>query len=106
MRSNQHATITRPNSIFSDSISLPTAYYETTTPYLTQNSFPQFISSLDEIPIETNEIFENNNLDYDDDLNKDNFEDLFDNDADIGVDFIEAYNPNVKVNNNIIKIIK
>ena len=100
MRSSQHTTITRPQSVFSDSsISLPTAYYETTTPYLTKNSFPQFINSLNEIPIETDEIFDNNNLDYDDDLNKDvNFEDLFDNDTDIG-DFVEAYNPNVKVLN-------
>lgn len=100
--SSQHTTIIRPQSIFSESsISLPTAYYEHTTPYL-KSSFPQFNGNqLDEFPEEdeSNEIFDNNNLDYDDDLynsRNNNFEDLFDNDNQNN-DFVEAFNPNVKI---------
>lgn len=78
---------------------MPTAYYEHTTPYL-KKTFPQY-DGPDDFTIDEegpNDIIDNNNLDYDDDLNLDinNFDDLFDNDTDIG-DFVEAYNPNVVV---------
>lgn len=100
--SSQHTTIARPQSVFSDSsISLPTAYYEHTTPYL-RSTFPQFdipdnSDRIDELEEPDDEIIKNNDLDYDDDIELNNFEDLFDNDADVG-DLVEAFNPNVKVN--------
>ncbi len=83
---------------------MPTAYYEQTTPYL-KSTFPQFASSLDDVILEeSNDIFDNNDLDYDDDLNSKNLDNLFDNDDEDNMNlnaFIEAYNPNVKVRNTL-----
>ena len=66
-----------------------------------KSTFPQFSTSLDDVLVEeSNDIFDYNDLDYDDDLGGKNLDDIFNNDINDSTganDFIEAYNPNVKV---------
>jgi hypothetical protein len=82
-RSSQKTTIGRPQSVFTDSsFSLPTAYYEQTTPYGEYNR-------------------KNKNEDYN--FDDDSFN-AFDDDDDKMDNIIEAFNPNVKVNNRIYSL--
>ncbi len=80
--SSQHTTIVKPRSVFSDSssFSLPTAYYEQTTPYQPN--------------LAANELDENEN--FDENPESYNFNPVDDN-YDLS-NFVEAYNPNVQVN--------
>ncbi len=84
--SSQHTTIVRPQSIFTNSsFSLPTAYYEQTTPYIPDKNLKGYDEDSDEI--EKN-FGEDNPEGY-------NF-DPIDDDYDLS-DFVEAFNPNVQV---------
>lgn len=89
---NQKSTVIRPQSIFSDSsFSLPTGYYDKTTPYLPNDAFEQEDDDdvvkhghfneddLDDIELDQYNLEQNDNEGYDMD------------------DFVEAYNPNVRI---------
>lgn len=92
-RSNQKTTIGRPQSVFTDSsFSLPTGYYEQTTPYGDFNGDKTKRYKLDGKG-NTNEGTSNNKDLFDDDDGSFN---AFENDDDLD-DIIEAFNPNVKV---------
>ena len=91
-RSNQKTTIGRPQSVFTgSSFSLPTGYYEQTTPYGDFNGDRTKQYKLDG---KSNQVISENDIKYD--LDDDDTFDAFDNYDDLD-DIIEAFNPNVKV---------
>ncbi|CAF0891209.1 unnamed protein product [Brachionus calyciflorus] len=104
-RNSQKKTIGRPQSVFTgSSFSLPTAYYEQTTPYgdFTGDRSKQY-------KINDNNIIDENDIKLEDDDDDDSFN-AFDNDDDLD-DIIEAFNPNVqiprpKIQINPLKIFK
>ena len=99
--SHQHKTIGshKPFSILSkQSFGLPTSYYEHTTPYISKQSFDLHYQQKEDL-IEENEVVHDVDL-SDEEINLD--DNTFGNfDEQINTkDFVEAYNPNVKVNEN------
>jgi hypothetical protein len=105
-RTNQRATITRPHSIFTESsFSLPTAYYEQTTPYAEFNGrqFKKYqLEMMQSAPPPGNETINEEN-DEDDDLGDDEINldeddsNTFGFESENEPEIIEAFNPNVQV---------
>ncbi len=116
-RTNQRATITRPHSIFTESsFSLPTAYYEQTTPYAEFNGrqFKKYqlemMQSAPPPPPPGNETINEEQEDDDDALGDDEINVEDDDSNTFGFEsenepemneIIEAFNPNVQVINII-----
>ena len=101
VRASQKQTIVRPQSIFTESsFSLPTNYYEQTTPYAAFQSSKykkyQIEDDLIRFDYEDEETKHDNRNLSDDDGDPLQYDD-FDDDFGKPGDFIEAFNPNVQV---------